>query len=696
MLDRERQSIELELESSDEEIRRLAVERLAALPAADALPGLLACLGDPGWRVRKAAVDRLVEAPAAWSADAALVTALSDGENPGRRNSAAEALIRRGESAVDSLLEATASDDVDVRKLAVDTLAGIAAPRALDRLLEMLDDVDPNVRAAAADALAVVGDDAVAPLLLSVATRADDDPLVAFSALQALARLEVSIPAQELLRTLDTPLLRPAAYAVMGQAADEDESAVEVLLKGLQAASRSGREAAISALLRLVSRRDDAAAEALAEQIRSHSDGLPQDDAQERLASADLPMRLVLIQYLGLLGRAESAVPILSAGRDEALEEVALSALAELGERGEHGIEASWSQLDAEDRCLACRALARTSGVTGNARLVAALDDPDTALRSAAALALGVRRCADALPALVHRLEAVASLEDDLDGEDERSALTTALIELTQPVDGGADLHDRTVELLGQRLDGAPEPVRLALATVLGRIGRPQDERLVAWLLKDPSPGVRRAAVQALARLGHGEDAEPLRLALADEASAVRIAAAAALAASHSPRALGDLEHLADDEDPRVRAAALRAVGERAAAGGEEASRQARDLLAGALGDEGAVALAAVEALQVLGGESAAVAARSLLERDEPELVRAAASCIGLHGERGALEDLVPLVGHPDWSVRAEVIGALAERAVVASVPAILRRLETEQDDFVRDAILRALRRLEG
>ena len=84
-----------------------------------------------------------------------------------------------------------------------------------------------------------------------------------------------------------------------------------------------------------------------------------------------------------------------------------------------------------------------------------------------------------------------------------RSALTTALIELTQPVDGGADLHDRTVELLGQRLDGAPEPVRLALATVLGRIGRPQDERLVAWLLKDPSPGVRRAAVQALARLGH-------------------------------------------------------------------------------------------------------------------------------------------------------------------------------------------------
>jgi hypothetical protein len=33
---------------------------------------------------------------------------------------------------------------------------------------------------------------------------------------------------------------------------------------------------------------------------------------------------------------------------------------------------------------------------------------------------------------------------------------------------------------------------------------------------------------------------------------------------------------------------------------------------------------------------------------------------------------------------------------VVRAVPPILRRLETEQDEFVRDVILRALKRLEG
>jgi HEAT repeat protein len=56
----------------------------------------------------------------------------------------------------------------------------------------------------------------------------------------------------------------------------------------------------------------------------------------------------------------------------------------------------------------------------------------------------------------------------------------------------------------------------------------------------------------------------------------------------------------------------------------------------------------------------------------------------------------VPLVSHPDWSVRAEAIQVLGDRGVVRAVPPILRRLETEQDEFVRDVILRVLKRLEG
>ena len=59
------------------------------------------------------------------------------------------------------------------------------------------------------------------------------------------------------------------------------------------------------------------------------------------------------------------------------------------------------------------------------------------------------------------------------------------------------------------------------------------------------------------------------------------------------------------------------------------------------------------------------------------------------------LQRIIPLVSHPDWSVRAEVIEALARRGVVRAAPEILRRLEDERDAFVREVILRALASLE-
>ena len=45
---------------------------------------------------------------------------------------------------------------------------------------------------------------------------------------------------------------------------------------------------------------------------------------------------------------------------------------------------------------------------------------------------------------------------------------------------------------------------------------------------------------------------------------------------------------------------------------------------------------------------------------------------------------------------RDDAIQALADCRVAISVPPILRRLETEQDEFVRGVILRGLKRLEG
>ena len=694
---RERESIRQDLASPDEEVRRLAVERLAALPAKEGLPKLVTSLGDPSWRVRKAAVERLSSLPEPWQAAEALIAALADGDNPGRRNAAVEVLVHAGPRVVPALVEATRAADVDVRKLVVDALAGIADERATGRLVEMLEDPDANVRGAAADALGGIDDLRIPSALLNVAIRAEEDQLVRFSALRALSRLEQPVPGQDLAGVLDDPVLRPAAFAVLGHS--DDEQAVEFLLKGLVGSARGGREAAMGALLRVLARLDGVRAGWLIERVSeaARSSDVLVSDGTGRLESADLATRLVLVQFLGLLRNQEVVIPVLLAGRDEALAEVAIATLAAMGPLTEQALEAGWQTLPPESRELACQVLGRTRGESGEAHLLVALDDSDARLRAASARALGRRRCADALPALVRRLEVSADLEKEA-GEDELVAVIDALVSLTRVEEGAhGSTIDQAVELLTARLNGASEPVRLAIATVLGRIGRDQDAELVTQLMRDESASVRRAAVQALGRLDTTSAAEPLRLALADESSTVRIAAARALGDSRQLGVLDDLSRLALDHDATVRAAALRAIGAHEAhLGRDDGAERAIEVLSEALVDEGGVIMAAVESLASIGGDVAARACLPLLHEADPELLIAAIGCVGQHSDADGLTELLPLVAHPHWSVRAECIGVLSERGVVNAVPVILRRLETEQDDFVRDAILRALKRLEG
>jgi HEAT repeat protein len=314
----------------------------------------------------------------------------------------------------------------------------------------------------------------------------------------------------------------------------------------------------------------------------------------------------------------------------------------------------------------------------------------------AAIRALGARRCEAALEALVDHLARTADRDDEHDDEETR-CIANAIAAMADPSDGGAHLARAAVTLLAGRLHSEREAFRRAAANALGRIGRASDADVLGLLMADADPAVRRAAVEALARLQGPELPEPLHLALADEAATVRVAATAALAASADPRSLDDLERLGRDEDPHVRAAVMRAAGAKRLgddAPPESASRRLALLRAGA-GDQAIVAVAALEGLRSVGGEDAAEAAAPLLNRPEIELVRAAIACVGRHGDLEAQKELFALVAHPDWSVRAEAVRVLAERRVSHAVPAILRRLETEQDEFVRDAMLQALAKLE-
>ena len=698
MESRDRHSIALDLASMDEEVRRLAVERLTLLPSAEAIPMLVERLGDSSWRVRKAAIDRLAASPESSEATRRLVAALGDGDSTNRRNAALETLIRCGRKAVRSLVEASHDRDVDVRKQVVDALGGIGDESATDRLTEMLDDPDPNVRGAAADALGTIGSPGSVPSLLAVANR-DREDLVRLSALSALARMEASLAASDVPDPFGAPMLRPAACALLGHS--DDPEAFERLLKGAADGSRRCREAAFEALLRWVARSDPAETARRIDRIREAVASAPQilPDALERLSSGDLRTRLTLVQFLGLLRRPESVIPILLAGDDEALAEVALSTLEGFGSVAAGILEAAWESFQANSRRLACDLMGRIGGDAAQARLITALLDPDPELRTAAARSLGRRGCASALPALVRRLE--AAVREGEEEAEEAEAVADALVAIASAKDASeSGVVERTIELLSCRREGAEERFRLAAARIMGRIGRPEDAATIGFLMSDASAPVRRAALEALARLTPGEVPEPLRMALADEDPLVRITAASALGSCEDPHFVEDLASLGGDEDARVRAAAMRALGRGAAAFRKRdpespAVSRALSILSEALGDEGPVAMASLEALAALGGPEAARLATRMLGEHDPELVKVAVGCIRTHGNGEALQELLPLISHPHWLVRAEVIQTLGDRGLERAVPAMLRWLDKEQDDFVRDAILRALKRLE-
>jgi HEAT repeat protein len=688
----EREHLLADLRHPDEELRRLAVERLSLLPPAEAVAPLIDGLGDPSWRVRKAAVERLTALPDANEPVRALVAALGDGENPGRRNAALEALTRFGAAALPVLVAASHDPDVDVRKQAVDGLAAITARTAAERLIELLDDADPNVRAAAAEALGAIGAREAAPSLAARVER-DTEPLVRLAALRSLARLEAALPIAELGSALSDPLLRPAALLLIGWS--DEPGAFEILAKSLSASARSVREAAMEGLLRRASLTAPGEESSLAERLRmATGDASFLPDALARLETAPLTTRLVLVQFLGWLGRPDCVVPLLQAARDEALSEVVLGVLGAMGPAAEQSIDEAWPVLAEPTRLRACALLGRTRGARGEGLLLRALAGADPVLRAVAAGALAERGASAALPALVSALRTATEAErDDFEGAG-WAELERAIHTLLERAD--AALGDRAAALLEAAIDGAPDAFRLATARLLGRIGGAHHEQRVELLLSDPSAAVRRAAVDALARVApHRVDL--LRCALADEAPQVRIGTAAVLAASGDAGVVADLASLLDDAEPRVVGAALRALAIwLRAVGGDEARQRALLLLSVGLAHGGAAGLAALDALASIGGEEAVALARGTLGSVDPEIAEAAVACIGAHGSREDLAGLLPVLAHPAWNVRARVAQVMEERRQVHAVPALIQCLEAERDDFVRGAILSALAVLES
>jgi HEAT repeat protein len=389
-------------------------------------------------------------------------------------------------------------------------------------------------------------------------------------------------------------------------------------------------------------------------------------------------------------------VPLLDASADEALVELAMDALSVNGLLVEDVLQSGWQNLDESTRVRACQLLGRTTGSTGSVLLQSALRGADPYVRSAAAESLAERGATEALPALTAGLvqAASAAASDAMADSEEAAAFENAIVALVERA-GAAVANDVTV-LLENYCEGASDAFRLAVARLLCHFGTPLHVPRLELLLSDPSAEVRRAAVEAVARVAPAR-VDVLRCALADEEPRVRAGAAIALGGSGDAAVMADLAALAEDPDTRVSGAALRSLADWALSEGSTMARErALVLLSIGITRGGMAALASLEALTRLGGSDAVEQAFGALASPEPEVAEAAVVCIGKHGSRDELTRLLDCLGHAHWNVRARTVQVMQERRNVRAIPSILRRLDGERDEFVREASLAALHTLES
>jgi HEAT repeat protein len=604
------------LGSSDAEERREAVIDLGRI-GEGAVPLLLRALGDTDWRVRKTAVEGLVSIGDDEVING-LVQRLSAEDNAGARNSAIEALVQIGTSAVGPILPLLETRDPDVRKFAIDILGDIRDTHAVPGIIEKLKDPDENVRVAAAESLGKIRDRRAVDALIGCLT-ANDQGWLDYAAAEALGEIGDERALGPLLAALGRSSLREPVLESLGKIGNVQT--LPSLINGLVDPLRIVREVSIVALAAVYRK-------SLPEDLGQISNAVRSGIAEqafpllyELIDTSSGELQKAAIAVLGWTGRPSAIPKLLSLLRDEEMEDIVAQALRHLGTEG---VSLLLERLG-DDNVLVRRVVAMVLGELGRREaedaLFSLLDDENGHVRGAAAESLGRLKSAKAVPPLLRLLE------DEYENVQECAIRALTAIGDESVLDGL--LKDFTSQETGMRRN---------IVRLLGRFGTERAMDALAFALKDEEPAVRKAVVIALDTIRGSRASRPLLLAITDDDPEVRMLAAEALGKSGVAEAADALITLLDDEDLWVRAAAARALG-RIDAGRFGA------VLAGYLKDASDIFLLAL--VDVVG--SAAV--------------------------REALDPLLALESHPDSEVRKTVLHALSSYDWVRVRPVVLSRL---------------------
>lgn len=597
------QKIHCAIQSDDEEIRRSALLSLENIPALDAQAVLFTAMGDKSWRVRKEAVERFVSLKPALDSVEQLLSHLSNEDNAGLRNSAAEAIIRLGSLSASPLLKMVHDEDTDVRKFVIDVMGAIGDTVFVPALLSALNDPDVNVASAAAEQLGSLGDtEAAEHLMQSILER--DEVLFRFSALGALVALAQPVPVPvALVKLADQDILRKAVFECLG--AISDERSLILLLDGFSCRQKNSRAAAVKALYKIYSRSSVTSQTRIREALNLLKENDIITGLLELYDTRDGVLTEALL-WISVITRDTRFIPLLiDAYANERTADVALSALKNFGREALQEIVSRYSTLDENGRSGLCILIAEC-GYSGFTDVIQkALRDQSTRVRIAAAIAVGKLGLITSVPDLI-------SLIDDR----EPHVYTAAVSSLQSLIMINRSAILEEVSLF---CSSKSSHYRKAAALLLASLGE-RDSLLL--LIKDEDPQVRKAAVSAIGTNSIETSGTMLVLALTDEDPDVRIAVAEALGNLQDAETLDALEYALNDEDVWVQSAILKAIAK------IEPSRAYSIIRGLHTKAEGLLMITCLKVLEEIGSFEAAEIIRFALDSSDADIARQAAKSL--------------------------------------------------------------------